>query len=483
MYLCTRNMKDVNKRLTYPRSIRLDAQFRENLTQMASQNTSNTITQNVDDGVVDLKRCLLVKRMTQFIPSEKKNSEDLELVRATQEGHQSLWHRYVDKLCCLCQFKPAGDAVVSIGAEDFEGCMRLWLATNNSKTTPKALRLLCHILIKLKEASVAKGEDLDKLSEEICRMSLALSPAKINNYRSSLCRQVQRIKESSAEPNVESMSVFCTSSLADKQLSDESVVQALELLIKQTETHQNLCQHTMEFRSQTACTTLLQLSDKYAGPYKSARHIIGRFCSWRTASQFVTKYASQFATRLSNAEAKAVPGLTLHKNEPIAIAPTVEQVLTEVFGQQGPIVADAAGKLAYAQELLNELREKEQTCVLHAEIAVAHHFDSHDMRFIDGDRYVGCSKPSCYACTIYLGLQTPVFAHRPQHGNAWFRWCLPDVVDRDGNADASATIRLARDMASEVRKDIAKCIIGGHYGHRRLFESTTGISQSAQMFH
>ena len=475
VYLCTHNTKDINKWLAYPHSIRLDAQFREDLTQMASQKTSNTITQNVDDAVVDLKRCLLVKRMTQFIPNEKKNSEDMELVRATQEGHRPLWHRYVDKLCCLCQFKPAGDAVVSIGAEDFEGCMRLWLATNNPKTTPKALRLLRHILIKLKEASVGKEEDLDKLSEEICRMSLALSPAKINNYRSSLRRQVQRIKESSAEPNVESMSVFCTSSLADKQRSDESVVQALELLIKQTETHQNLCQHTMQFRSETGWTTLLQLSDKYAGPYKSARHIIGRFCSWRTASQF--------ATRLSNAETKAVPDLTLHKNGPIAIAPTVEQVLTEVFGQQGPIVADAARKLAYAQELLDELREKERTCVLHAEIAVAHHFDSHNLRFVDGDRYVGCSKPSCYACTLYLELQIPEFAHRPQHGNAWFRWCLPDAVDRDGNADASATIRLARDMASEVRKDIAKCIIGGHYGHRRLFESTTGISQSAQMCH
>ena len=146
-------------------------------------------------------------------------------------------------------------------------------------------------------------------------------------------------------------------------------------------------------------------------------------------------------------------------------------------------MAHAARKLEHAQELLDELRIKDQTCVLHAEIAVAHHFKSHNLRFVDDDRYVGCSKPCCYACTLYLELQTPGFSHRPQHGNVWLKWYLPAVVDRHGNTDTSATIKLARNMASKVRNDITECIIGGHYGRRRLLESTTGISKSAQIFH
>lgn len=113
--------------------------------------------------------------------------------------------------------------------------------------------------------------------------------------------------------------------------------------------------------------------------------------------------------------------------------------------------------------------------VVHAEIILADHIFANDLQFIRNDRYIRCSKPSCYNCHLYLDLHPGDLCKRPTHGNIWIKWS-PGVACLDVHRSGD----LFKKMMSHVSMDIVASLLDRDYDHRtrRFPDSSSGLSRS-----
>jgi hypothetical protein len=114
----------------------------------------------------------------------------------------------------------------------------------------------------------------------------------------------------------------------------------------------------------------------------------------------------------------------------------------------------------------------------HAEAVVLDHFFTRNFAFVMGDRYVACSKPSCYCCKLYFKFHPLRAVTGRHHGNLWIQWGLPRPLSAiSGRADR-ITLKILRQMSDEVRKDVLSVTLRGNSRQINMFDSTTGFSAS-----
>ena len=110
------------------------------------------------------------------------------------------------------------------------------------------------------------------------------------------------------------------------------------------------------------------------------------------------------------------------------------------------IFSDPAKQDIFLRQLQQIYSEKELDRVLskdlckgktrvHAELLVLDHFEQTGGRFIDErDRYIGCSKPACYLCHLFISCHPGGYASPPSHQKLYLNWRLPDVRTDENNA-------------------------------------------------
>lgn len=184
------------------------------------------------------------------------------------------------------------------------------------------------------------------------------------------------------------------------------------------------------------------------GIWSDIRHYIGRLGSWTKATQILILGAQKFPQRIENAQVRVIgpngrvdlPSKThitdlrgvVHRMLPVDQAVVVEE-LSQVL-----IDADSVAQI--------ESRFRENYAGIkprpHAELLVLEHFHRNGFRFVAGDRYIGCSKPSCYCCHAYIQCHPGGFTPRPCHGNLWINWAppipLPIITPGNGRRGPSA---------------------------------------------
>lgn len=161
-----------------------------------------------------------------------------------------------------------------------------------------------------------------------------------------------------------------------------------------------------------------------------------------------------------------------------------------------PVNAEAiARELTTALTDLNEVAEigdsfreayMNMTPRPHAELLVLEKFHHDKLEFVHDDKYIGCSKPSCYCCYLYIQSHPGQFSPRPSHGNLWINWAppipLPNTPTRGaGNGTFSRlqdhhTFKMLQQMLVSIRTDLKEQILSKRPKRARLPDSTTGVS-------
>ena len=81
-----------------------------------------------------------------------------------------------------------------------------------------------------------------------------------------------------------------------------------------------------------------------------------------------------------------------------------------------------------ANEFVERLQRRQQgETYVHAELLILSHFYQNNFTFGGDVCYIGCSKPSCYCCQLYMRLQSRPLLPRPSHGQTWIRWAMPTL--------------------------------------------------------
>jgi hypothetical protein len=232
-------------------------------------------------------------------------------------------------------------------------------------------------------------------------------------------------------------------------------------------------------------TSAEQYEDLFATPEEyneiyRARHYIGRLSSWRKAARNVVSLGASFPAVLARYEVAIVS----HAGTTDSSRWTAEHDLNVLLARIVPnyrghsITCRLEGKLKSASRLMGNLENRQLYAKPHAEAVILDHFFTGNFTFVMGDRYVACSKPSCYCCKLYFRFHPLRAVTGRHHGNLWIQWGPPRPLYLTNGRTDRVTIKILRRMSDEVRKDILSAILPGYSRQVNMFDSTTGFSIS-----
>ncbi|KAJ6024630.1 hypothetical protein N7540_005427 [Penicillium herquei] len=117
----------------------------------------------------------------------------------------------------------------------------------------------------------------------------------------------------------------------------------------------------------------------------------------------------------------------------------IQEISNRMFSESGKreIFLQQLQKIYSGPELDRVLSKdhcKRRTRV-HAELLVLDYFEQMGGRFpFEQDRYIGCSKPACYLCYLFISFHPGGYTGPPSHQKLYLNWRIPDIRANSLNA-------------------------------------------------
>lgn len=108
------------------------------------------------------------------------------------------WHRSLDSLSWLCDFRCGGCTVTSIAVQQIARLSKFWISTNGPYIgrSSKHLDLVLTGLARLRGALAI---DMEKVREHILTESIRLSRVRVNNYCQRLANYIDAVEASGSD--------------------------------------------------------------------------------------------------------------------------------------------------------------------------------------------------------------------------------------------------------------------------------------------
>lgn len=141
---------------------------------------------DVGTTVKDFYDNLFVQCLLQHAATARERSDRAGTHSGLREI-RSPWHKFLDKLCFLCDWRPAGKSVVAIGAQKLNQDVIFRLCGQTSHLQ-EAVPHLEEVLASLVSALGLSDDDRLSKSAMIAANAIARSEEKICSYHERLCR-------------------------------------------------------------------------------------------------------------------------------------------------------------------------------------------------------------------------------------------------------------------------------------------------------
>ncbi|KAH8771439.1 hypothetical protein BGZ57DRAFT_764455 [Hyaloscypha finlandica] len=128
-------------------------------------------------------------------------------------------------------------------------------------------------------------------------------------------------------------------------------------------------------------------------------------------------------------------------------------------------------------------RERATKTRVHAELLLIDHFERNSCNFLgQGEKYIGCSKPACYLCHMYITQHPSHYAIPASHNKIYVGWRPPDVYIQEPGAFGLLHVqeRILLRMIDLVRKDLFSEIKSHNMRLPYHTDSTTGITTTLE---
>ncbi|KAM3462966.1 hypothetical protein MY5147_009739 [Beauveria neobassiana] len=226
------------------------------------------------------------------------------------------------------------------------------------------------------------------------------------------------------------------------------------------------------------------------GCFARVRHSIGRLASRIHKPLLLLLNAALMQDILQSAKVEVI------EQSPCAPKPvadsqtTLPAILRRMFPKDDPDVANAEQALVDLQETwrkpLTRYMDCERECnpFVHSEVSVLEHFYKYKLKFLEGDRYVYCSKPACFACKLYFAEHPARMVVPESHGKVYPNWG-PPLIEHFKRKDADSDRQ--RDLMIKITKTVRDEVVDHLWGRNVPPEwhpdSTTGVSTLEMSLH
>lgn len=427
---------------------------------------------------------LLAKRFVQGVPPDHTEAQVNRPSSSYLRPQQTAWHRFLDELCYLCDFENGGQTVRALAVEYNDQAI-FWLATARG-STDTVVSHLCEILGRLKSSVElypgGRWAAAESAAASIFILSVQRSSTRVKEYQRHLAGVLEKLMAQSEidDEGMQGRTVLIrhrlTGSVDRKSLS--KVRNVAELRNK----HVELCDEAYFFRQTLAYKRIEHQVITSRNPlWRQLHHAVNRLGSFMRAAQFLSKNAETFQAVLWNFAVRVIERPNAWKRD---LKPGSDQdvLLKHLCGD----VLDPSLHELAKHKLMGEPRvmaditkacEHGITPIVHPEVALMHHFYINDLEFFNRDRYIGCSKASCYSCSLYFDAHPAQICQRPCHGNVYVKWSPP--LSDDGRLDVT-NAAVIKSMLRSVQGDMRVHILQSIYGQKQSRDSSTAITRSAR---
>jgi len=223
--------------------------------------------------------------------------------------------------------------------------------------------------------------------------------------------------------------------------------------------------------------------------WSDIRHYIGRLGSWTKAVRIVVQGAIRFPQRIENAYIQVVEPQGLVDRPDASHLTDFDDLVKRMLPAHEQTFAIELSQTLTSMEAVADVKNRFLDVYSkvrprpHAELLVLEHFHRNKFEFVADDRYIGCSKPSCYCCHHYMQLHPGGFAPRPCHGNLWINWAPPvplplmkSLHNKKSRPQENHTFRMIQEMIPRIRQDLREKILSKRPKRAKVPDSTTGMS-------
>lgn len=224
-----------------------------------------------------------------------------------------------------------------------------------------------------------------------------------------------------------------------------------------------------------------------AATFECARHLLGRLAHHVRAPKQILEDApnvtelsqSYFVRRIPLMESVPAP-------EPDKLT-NLESILKRMMPANDPrlhkyqeALLNLDHRLRIQDRVMDQYKSPTFKPIVHAEIQVLEYFNQKNLRFVDDDRYISCSKPACYCCHLYIRHHPLGIVEPASHQNIYANWGLPllsGIEDNEFPHQQNMLNKMLENIRREALTQISRQTVGPR-GHR---DTTTGITPSISL--
>jgi hypothetical protein len=227
-------------------------------------------------------------------------------------------------------------------------------------------------------------------------------------------------------------------------------------------------------------------------PFRRAKHNIGRIAAHVKNVKVLIATAERLPELVVN------PQIVLIESPPSIILPPPGRAKLKLDGIAHRMTPSSQSSLLSGLQtslkILDHRFKVEQTVQdaylnkkfkarVHAELIVLEYFYERNetLQYLDNDRFIGCSKPACYCCSLYFRMH-PANVDRPDsHQKIYLNWLPPTSVSGVEDPNSNLAIHekaMLNKMVQSIRLRTIEQISNQTGRRQRHFDSTTGETLS-----
>jgi hypothetical protein len=217
---------------------------------------------------------------------------------------------------------------------------------------------------------------------------------------------------------------------------------------------------------------LYKLLGKLGKPLRSSKTLI----------EAATKLAQDFAQgfTVKTVRSSVSQQLPFRSKKEATIESTVHRMFSD-SSKKTEFMDRLKSLMSWKGEEIDSFLQHERTTKtrVHAELLLIDYIERNSCNLLgQGEKYIGCSKPACYLCHMYITQHPSRYTIPASHNKVYVAWRPPDVYVRESGASGLLQVqeRILLRMIELVRNDLDSEIKSRNMRLPFHTDSTTGIT-------
>ncbi|KAI8959090.1 hypothetical protein F5Y11DRAFT_334117 [Daldinia sp. FL1419] len=392
--------------------------------------------------------------------------------------------RLLRNLSYLCDYDKGGDTTSSIALEDSEQCYVFWIASNATRTGNKIVEFLESSLAKVYRIVTTTEDQRRSLEAEFTRACIDFAKSRVKNEVNLLSGAARKCKA-----HIDNEDRGADSRLANWleqfiSIKEKPIADACLQAYNQRKAPES---RLLEDRTYTGNGDTSFY--KHASPFTDVRHRLGRLAHHIRAPKEIIEDSLELVHLFDVYKVRLVKP-PASNSPPCADSLTkLDGILKRMLPANDPRLdeyTEASVSLDHRFQITQRIRKqygsKSFKPRVHAEIQILEHFCAKQLRYVDNDRYIGCSKPACYCCYLYFSHHNSMPVKPESHQKIYLNWGLPALPNGSDDPGYIPQRDLMNKMLETIRKDALAQIIRQAGPLTSHPDSLTGITVSTKAF-